>query len=548
MNTFRIAPHATLIVLATMSAMIGLNPGATAQQTTTGDAGGMELLTRGPIHEAFAGTIVFDPEPGIVTPNAPPDPVEEIAPDQRPEGANVSWIPGYWGWDDERGDFVWVSGIWRALPPGRQWVPGYWAKAQQGYQWTSGYWADATASEIDYLPEPPASIETGPNIAAPSADDTWLPGSWVWQQNRYGWRPGYWTKGNQDWDWVPDHYVWTPRGYVFVDGYYDYSVPRRGVAFAPVYFSHGLRTQRGFTYSPSRVINSSVFGSDLFLRPNYGHYYFGDYSGSNYENAGYAPWFSYQSSRRGYDPIYANQRWQHRRDRNWEQQNQQNFRDFRNNEDSRPSRNWPANQDPTRRGEFANRRGFDVTVPLNEFSQRKDAQLRFQQVDPTERQKFDQSRTAYRDYLRQRQQLEANDTRDPSDNSLNTPSRRSQFSRSPFVAQPADQLGRDFAPPQRRQVMKPDFQVQPQPRTRGARPNQDWSQSQPQFQGRSQGDRRGAGQQQNPQRVERQRNRQTATGGQQPSQRAGGGNEQSGPAQASPPVPAGSPPANTPNN
>ena len=97
-------------------------------------------------------------------------------------------------------------------------------------------------------------------MAAPSADDTWLPGSWVWQQNRYGWRPGYWTKGNQDWDWVPDHYVWTPRGYVFVDGYYDYSVPRRGVVFAPVYFNQGLRSQRGFSYSPSTVINSSVFG------------------------------------------------------------------------------------------------------------------------------------------------------------------------------------------------------------------------------------------------------------------------------------------------
>ena len=224
----------------------------------------------------------------------------------------MAWIPGYWAWDDERNDFLWVSGIWRALPPGRQWVPGYWGQSRQGSQWTSGYWADAAASEIDYLPEPPATVEAGPNIAAPSADDTWLPGCWVWQQNRYAWRPGYWTQGNQDWDWVPAHYVWTPRGYVFVDGYYDYSVPRRGVVFAPVYFNEGLRTQRGFSYSPSTVINSGVFVSHLFLRPGYGHYYFGDYYGSNYANAGFSPWFSFQSSRRGYDPIYANQRWQHR--------------------------------------------------------------------------------------------------------------------------------------------------------------------------------------------------------------------------------------------
>ena len=121
------------------------------------------------------------------------------------------------------------------LPPGRQWVPGYWGQSQQGLNGLPGTGPMQRPREIEYLPEPPATVEAGPNIAAPSADDTWLPGCWVWQQNRYAWRPGYWTKGNQDWDWVPDHYVWTPRGYVFVDGYYDYSVPRRGVVFARLF-------------------------------------------------------------------------------------------------------------------------------------------------------------------------------------------------------------------------------------------------------------------------------------------------------------------------
>ena len=45
------------------------------------------------------------------------------------------------------------------------------------------------------------------------------------------------------------------------------------------------------------------------------------------------------------------------------------------------------------------------------------------------------------------------------------PARR-KFSRSPFVAAPVDQLGKDYTPPQRHQVLKPDFQVQPQPRSR----------------------------------------------------------------------------------
>src|SRR6185503_2341386 len=92
---------------------------------------GVEVLTRGPVHEAFAETVTFDPQPGIVAPKAPRDIIEEVPPEQRPEGANVTWIPGYWAWDDERNDFLWVSGIWRALPPGRQWVPGYWGRSAQ---------------------------------------------------------------------------------------------------------------------------------------------------------------------------------------------------------------------------------------------------------------------------------------------------------------------------------------------------------------------------------------------------------------------------------
>jgi len=48
------------------------------------------------------------------------------------------------------------------------------------------------------------------------------------------------------------HYVWAPRGYVFVDGYWDYAIGRRGVLFAPVYFNADVYGRRGFSYSPSR--------------------------------------------------------------------------------------------------------------------------------------------------------------------------------------------------------------------------------------------------------------------------------------------------------
>ncbi len=170
--------------LAAVNTSCGSHEATSAPPAPAASADGAQVLTRGPVHEAFAETVTFDPLPGVVAPKAPPAAIEELPPEQRPAGDDVAWIPGYWAWDDERSDFLWVSGIWRDLPPGRQWVPGYWGQSGQGYQWTSGYWADAQVSDVAYLPEPPASVEAGPNIASPSPDDVWLPGSWMWQQNR----------------------------------------------------------------------------------------------------------------------------------------------------------------------------------------------------------------------------------------------------------------------------------------------------------------------------------------------------------------------------
>jgi hypothetical protein len=143
MNVCHVCKWCLVAALAALGTNLGLHKAIAAQPGPADAEAGVQVLTRGPVHEAFAETVTFDPEPGIVVPKTPPAAIEELPPDQKPEGANVAWIPGYWGWDDERSDFLWVSGIWRDLPPGRQWVPGYWGKSTQGFQWTSGYWADA---------------------------------------------------------------------------------------------------------------------------------------------------------------------------------------------------------------------------------------------------------------------------------------------------------------------------------------------------------------------------------------------------------------------
>ena len=140
---------------------------------------GVEVLARGPVHEAYAEPVDPKPQASPIITKQPPDPIDELPPDQRPEGANVQWIPGYWGWDDERSDFIWVSGFWRVPPPGRQWVPGHWQQVEGGWQWVPGYWAAASQPEVEYVPPPPASIDGGPSVPAPGDDYLYQPGSWA---------------------------------------------------------------------------------------------------------------------------------------------------------------------------------------------------------------------------------------------------------------------------------------------------------------------------------------------------------------------------------
>src|SRR5579872_2171564 len=102
---------------------------------------GMEVEARGPVHEAFAQPTTGQPAQGPVITKQPPAPVDEVPPDQKPEGDNVQWIPGYWAWDDDTTDFIWVSGCWRIPPPGQRWMPGHWQEVDSGWIWVSGFWA-----------------------------------------------------------------------------------------------------------------------------------------------------------------------------------------------------------------------------------------------------------------------------------------------------------------------------------------------------------------------------------------------------------------------
>lgn len=476
------ARHASQLCVATV--LVGFicfgwaNLGHT--QPAADDVPGAEVLTRGPVHEAFAGMVTFNPEPGIVISKAPPEVIEEIPPEERPEGDNVSWIPGYWGWDDERSDFLWVSGTWRALPPGRAWMAGYWGQTPRGHQWISGYWADASVRETTYLPPPPATVEVGPNIAAPSIDYGWSPGCWVWYQDRYAWQPGYWAQGRADWDWMPAHYVWTPRGHIFVGGYWDYPIQRRGIVFAPVYFESSYYARRGYVYSPRIVISLGVFSDHLFLRPSYSHYYFGDYYAPSYYQGGFYASFSFQSRRHGYDPFYSRQRWTHRQDRDWERRTEISYQHRRDHEAARPPRTWAAQRSISVSVSAAERSQMLVATPIDQIAKRNDGGLRFQSVAKAEREKISGRGREVQQSREQRRTLESKaEAPTPRKSGESFQPAKVETPRSPIVARPAKELGRNQSPPQIQKAPTPDLKRQPKSEPTARPQNAERNKSQP---------------------------------------------------------------------
>jgi hypothetical protein len=294
---------------------------------------GVEVLARGPVHEAFA-TPTTEPVPTKPVAKEPPKPLEEMPPAEKPEG-NVVWIGGYWAWDDERNDYLWVSGTWRTPPPGKQWVAGYWKEDGGQWRWVPGFWTvvaeqqETASQQVTYLPEPPAPPEVAAPGQPPTADSFYVPGYWgyhgagyvqvngsnVYREAGYSWVSGYWARVQPGYVWVPAHYRWTPGGYLFVAGYWDLSVTQRGMLYAPIYVDAAL-VGPTFVYTPAYAVHETLLVDAMFVRPSYCHYYFGDYYGPVYRSYGFESCIVY--SQRRYDAIFVYERYEHRNEPAWE--------------------------------------------------------------------------------------------------------------------------------------------------------------------------------------------------------------------------------------
>lgn len=397
-----------MVALAAISALPGgFRPAAGADVSVDiglgAPAGEVEVLTRGPVHEAFAEPIAMDPGPGLVVPTEPPPAIEELPPDQEPAGGRAVWIPGYWGWDDDREGFIWVSGVWRDPPPGYSWVPGYWERARDGWMWVSGFWAPAEMEEIEYLPPPPPLIPEAPPPPPPAADRVWVPGLWYWRDGAYLWRPGHWVRAYPGWVWVPAHFVWTPRGAVFIRGHWDWSPDRRGLLFAPVYFQRDVYRRAGFRYSPAVALDLDGVIVNLFYRPRYCHYYFGDYYESRYDRIGIYPAFDADRRPGWYAPICRYREW---RDPEWRGRQERDFQFRREHQEARPPRTFRQQQEEATLPR-PERRNVAMATPLDKLAAEKRENLRLAKVAEPRREEIVQERQQLRDFRQERAKWES---------------------------------------------------------------------------------------------------------------------------------------------
>jgi hypothetical protein len=228
----------------------------------------------GPIHEAIAQPVDGSEAPSTVVRKRPVAPLHDAPAAVKPSTPPAIWIPGYWGWDNRAADFVWVTGVWRIPPPGMRWVPGYWTQKDDNWQWVRGFWFLHDQPRLRYLPPPPSPNDE-PELDELDDDQFAVRGYWTHAGGQYVWSRGFKARRKQGWQWIPSRYTWTPAGSVYLPGYWDNELKRRGLIFGPVPAApEGPASTAGATLrAPKLAIDLNRLSEVLIACPQYGHYY-----------------------------------------------------------------------------------------------------------------------------------------------------------------------------------------------------------------------------------------------------------------------------------
>lgn len=228
----------------------------------------IEVLENGPVNEAFITPIGGDNLIFNAISAKPPEPIDERIPLQT--DSQAEWIPGYWAWQNELHDFIWVSGTWRRPPQDHLWISGFWKEYPDGWVWIHGFWNRVPENKINYIGIAPPDVLDENSPPPPNDNYAWNSGYWYFlpDSNDYQWVPGDWEEMNPDWILMPAHYVWRPGGYVFIPSYWDWPLDKRGKVFAPVQIQQEYRYRADFEPEQS-VDASAIIQNYLPFYPNY---------------------------------------------------------------------------------------------------------------------------------------------------------------------------------------------------------------------------------------------------------------------------------------
>jgi hypothetical protein len=235
------------------------------------EAQNFQSVKDGPVHEAYVsreyGSLVLE-----MVPTQPPPNIVELIPTQ--SDSQAIWIPGYWGWSKSRGQYLWVSGIWRRPPPGFRWILGHWKQYADGWVWLHGMWSNVEEKELKYIPTPPPDPLNEYIPPPPSSvyDYFWIQGDWKYdfQKQQYIWYSGRWDIVHPHWTYVPARFFWREEGFLATCAFWDWPLEIRGVPFTAIAVEPTAID--ALVYEPSNVLSHFEVLTQIF--PSWPDYIF----------------------------------------------------------------------------------------------------------------------------------------------------------------------------------------------------------------------------------------------------------------------------------